>query len=233
MQYRLLLDYNSDVPESVENKYLQKVYELFEKVSDGREHVDDDGIDGNELLGFARLDCVEVFWLFLKERSDHIAQANRSTCEDVDDGKTPVVRMQVKTVDGSLEGFEHDELLKLHPDPTESPFPDLMIFQRTQVHRIDDIAREIFKVMIDGKEYCLKTLYSTTDEDIFLKELTVLRNIPHHANVIALCGAVATEGGRIEGLLTLYINGMPLRCMRSASEDQRSLWKREITDAVL
>lgn len=232
VRYHFVLEYNSNFPESLENRYLQKVYDLYEMV-DRDDFEDGDGVDGVQLLANAQFDCAEVFWPFVKERNDRIARASTSAREDADGGKVSVVRMQVKTVGGSLQAFEHDKLLKLRPDPIENPFSDLRIFQQTQVRRISNIAYEIFKVMVDGGEYCLKTVYATADEDIFLRELTILRSMPRHANVIPLCGVVATEDGRIEGFLTPYINGTSLRCVKSASAKQRILWKREITDAIL
>lgn len=215
---------------------MQKVYDLCETVIDGGDHyyVDGDGVDGVQPLGSVQLGCAEIFWPFVKERYDHIARASRPTREDAVGAKAPGMRIQVKTVDGSLQAFEHDRLLKHRPGPIENPFPDLRIFQRTQVRCVDDIADETFKVSVDGDgEYCLKTVYLTPDEEIFLKGLTILRNMPRHANVIPLSGVMAAEDGRIEGLLTPYINGTSLRYVKSASEEQRNLWKLEITAAIL
>lgn len=233
MRYHLVLEYNFDSLESVENKYLQKVYDLYETVIEGGDYSGRGGVDGIELLGDAQFDCAEVFWPFVKAHSEHLAQARRSTGEEAECRTSSVVRMQVRTVDGSLRASEHDRLLKYCPDPIENPFPDLNIIQQTEVRRLDAIASEIYKVTVDGQEYCLKTVYSTPSEETFLKELTILRNMPRHANVIPLSGVVETEDGRIEGLLTPYINGLPLRAVKSASEEQKNLWKREITEAIL
>ena len=227
VRYHLFLNHNEDFPGSVENKYLQKVYEDFAACHE----VTDDEAD-------AVFDCTDLFWKFIKEHDDRIAYHRRPSSQHVDRWGSPVAKkLQVKTVDdGSLQVIEHDRVYRPYVEPIDNPFPEVRVFQRTQVHRIggtDDrtIGNNVFKVEIEGAEYCLKTVFLGAEETL-LKELTALRNIPSHPNIIPLIGVVATEDQRIDAFLTPYINGTTLNHVTNASDDQKELWKCSITDAI-
>ena len=221
VRYHFFLEYNKIVADCAENKYLQAVTDAW----------DDDGDD--ERIENASYDCLDLFWPFLREDYETRRDKSLPTSEVGQKSKEKfVVKIQVKTVNTSLQATEHDYHLK-YPlvEPVENPFSDVKTFANSDVERLADIAAEIFKVRIHGTEYCLKTVYRST-ERAFLRELKALRSIPCHPNIISLVGVVDAGEGKIDGLVLPYVSGTCLGVLNSVTESQRRKWKQQLTDVL-
>lgn len=223
VRYYLYLEYNEDVPDCVENQYLQRVDDAGE-------------LDDDEASCDKAFDCADLFWDFIEQSHRSQQQTRRESHsvkdKDTDICNTSVVKMQVKTVNGVLKTMPHDRHMKYPPtEPVENPCPDLTVFSKSDIEQVGTIVYEIQRVLIHGTEYCVKTVHRRTEE-CFLAELEKLSDMPSHPNLISLVGVVDAGNGLIDGIVLPYISGKCLQDVSVVTETQRAKWKREIEDAV-
>ena len=217
VRYHLRLEFNDENRHSAENTYLQKCYDAFER--------DDEYLDDYVY------DCLDLFWPFVQENDAARHMKGNSQQEHRTD-EAAVVKIQVKTIGSYLQAVEHQHHFK-YPRvvPVENTFSGLTLFSSAEVERIGEIDYDIYKVMIRGIEYCLKTVYRTS-ESSFTREVEKLQQIGDHSNVVKLIGIVDAGNGRVDGLVLGLISGIPLSDVTALTMSQKEKWKRQISETI-
>jgi tRNA A-37 threonylcarbamoyl transferase component Bud32 len=212
IRYHLLLRYNTAEPECLENMTLDV---LYNSCSLDDEKATNDAVD----------DCLGVLWPFLQ--SDYRLQT----------GVRPdkVVKLQVLTTNGVLHSQYHDHYLEYpRAKAIENCFPGVAVYTSSQVERLNELEMDIFKVRLHGSILCMKTIYRTSRESSFIREVSTLQSCTH-PNIIQLIGLVTAENqeDKVEGMLIEYVeNAQSLRDLPSISAEECERWTSQITDAV-
>jgi len=141
------------------------------------------------------------------------------------------VKVQLKTVG--------TEVVCCSPDPkacvpVDNPCgPEVPVFSKKDLKIVAGVARHIFKVVLpDGSVCCNKEVYRSGHPSGFKCEATMLAGLRPHPNIVALRGVVAAEGGKIDGLLLTWMDGVLLSSLTSASAASVTKWKEQLTLAL-
>ena len=226
--YHLLLEYNKDAMDCMENRFLQRVYDAFVESRARKRGERDTSLQ-------AQLDCLELFWPFVAgrieskgEKPDHAHIAEQKP-------EMSVVKIRLKTVDGLLCALEHDLVLKPVPkEPVANPYSDLRVFAKDEIDCLEEKELGIKKVRIGDSLYCVKTVLRSKNANYFLREIETLRKIPLHPNIVHLVGVTDAGDGKIDGMVLSYLaDAKPLLTLETAVPNaQKSKWKTEVSGAV-
>ena len=140
------------------------------------------------------------------------------------------VKRQLKTVGGEVVCCPPDPKSRV---PVDNPCgPEVPVFAKKDLKIVAGVARHVFKVVLpDGSVCCDKEVYRCDPID-FKYEATMLAGLRPHPNVVALRGVVATEIGKIDGLLLTWMDGVLLSSLTSASAASVTKWKEQLTSAL-
>ncbi|PXF46171.1 hypothetical protein BWQ96_04048 [Gracilariopsis chorda] len=213
--YNVLLEFDENEGDNKINRGLQKIHQGLAQ-RDYR--MMDEGV----------AECFDVILPFLK--ADHEGDLKTGT-----GNKDKEIKMLIKSSNGSPSVNHHDvELAYQYYDhrggAVENPFKHLRVLADSELERLEEDGT-FGKVRFEGKVYFLKKAYQT-DPDSFLREFSILGEMPHHPNVISLHGVTQAGEGKIDGLLTPFIHGRSLSGIKSATAAQKDKWKKHISDAV-
>ena len=227
VRYHLLLEYNEDVMDCTENSRLQRVHNAFKRAENLKRDEPDTSLQ-------EQVDSLELFWPFVAERVECEQGIAEYAHVPEEKSEKSVVRIRLKTIDGSLRALEHDRILKPFPKgPVMNPYCDVHVFAQDEVEYLDEVEEGIKKARIGNGLYCVKTVLRTKG-DSFLKELEKLRKIPRHPNIIHLVGVTDAGGGKIDGMVLPYLaDAKPLHKLGSAVTNVlKRKWKSQIDEAV-
>ena len=226
--YHLLLEYNEDVVDCIENSFLQRVHDAFRESRAMKRGERDTSLQ-------AQLDCLELFWPFVAERIESKQEKPDHAHIAEEKARKAVVKIRLKTVDGSLCALEHDFILKpISREPVANPYSDLRVFAGNEIVYLEEKESGIKKVRIGDSFYCVKTVLRNKNENYFLREIETLRKIPVHPNIVHLVGVTDAGDGKIDGMVLPYLaDAKSLLTLETAvTSAQKSKWKTEISGAV-
>ena len=220
LHYGLLLEFNHKVADCVENALLQELYEALK------------GVDRRPMYQAADK-CGKLFWPFVMD--DYQPRLESGVTTDAIDPlaltKSISYKIQLRTIGGKLQATKRDTELQAGGGWFEKPFADILSVHRSEVEFVEKITNRIFKVKLEGKQYCAKTSFSDT-EHLVLREIKKLHRIPNHPNVIHLSCVLDNGDGKTYGMLMPFFSGGTLSDVQSATESQKSQWKERISKAV-
>lgn len=217
IRYVLLLEYNERYDDCIENTCLSKMYDAVEK-------------DDMELRKKAEGQCMQLFWPFLIEDFGR-RFASSATDDEQKNVSESVVNMQLSTADGALVALEHSQELSNYGEPMKNPFTELKVYEKAEVKEVAKIHNYVSVVEIGGMEYCVKKLRAFA-QDGFFYELSKMRAVSSHPNVMRLCGVVGSGDGFIDGFVMPFISGRALDRIKSATHKEKALWKGKIAEAI-
>ena len=212
-QYHLLLKFNRAEPDCLENNSLKKLQKAMD-VSDDESAVEAEA--GN---------CLEIFWPFVEADYDDRLRSIPSQ------HPTDPIKLQVLTAGGALRTVYHHIDF---PDtkPIEHTFPNVATFHSSDIKRLDEIERNIFKIQLGNSIYCLKTIYRSGDDQSFIREVTCLGKCSH-PNIIRLVGISVDDKDRADGMIIDYVEkARSLRSVDSISSEEYERWRKQMHDAV-
>lgn len=210
-RYHLLLSYNELEPNAAENERLEKLWDAVFR-------------NDHKAIPYAAFDCQDLMWPFI-ESNYRRARETRPT---------EIIKLQVVTTNGLLEARTHERHLQFPPTkPIENCFPNVPTYAPSEVIRLEEIERQVFKVQVRFAVYCMKTVHRTLSETDFIREVSILKQCSH-PNIIQLFGLVEREdSSEIEAMLVEYIDGArKLRDIESISGNEFHRWTSQITEAV-
>ncbi|KAI0567472.1 Protein kinase [Gracilaria domingensis] len=220
--YTLLLEYNVDEKDCVENFLLSKLYHGLEK-------------DEHQLMYPALDDCAKPFWSFILKdyRQRYVPSEDHKPflLHPFSDRALTSIKLQVKTVNGSLQVYEHESELANGPNSFPNVFPNVATFSEQDVDILDKVSSNAFRVRLRQVEYCLKMAWWRRHERLE-KEIEALHQLIGHPNILQLKGLLVDDEKRVLGMLTPFIHGNTLRMVKECGEEQKSKWKAQLLDAI-
>ena len=205
----MLLHFNRDERECPENDLLKNLSKAIDE---------DDDVE----VEYWALECRTLVWSLLKnDYSSHHGTF------------TEVIKLHAKTVNGVLQLLNHDRHLKYPVTGSiDNMFPDIPTFSARDIIHLEEIDCNIFKVQSRRDVYCMKTVHRTGNDNDFIREVSVLQHCSH-PHIIQLLGLVIDEAGKIEAMLTEYVEGaISLRQRESFTSKEIKKWSKQIKEAI-
>ena len=172
-------------------------------------------------------ECRRLIWPLIER--DY---ASHTPSEKTDLSCKPVVKIEGRTVHGTLQAFSHNRKLDYSTHPIPNTFPEIPTFPHTLIHRLERINPEIYKVEYKGQVYCLKTVHSKGGESGLKREISILQQC-QHPNIIALHGIVVNDQKKVEGvLIELIPNAVTLNDIDHFNKEQCLRWISQIQSAL-
>lgn len=218
VRYHLLLTRNREQVDCAENTVLQGLYDAM-----------DVGDPEREEGSIAK--CLDLFWSRIKD--DFAKRGIEASIKyEIADryAEKRVTRIQLRTTeDGDITWTEHSGSLKFpRSDPIDNPWMSYPRFDKSKMRIVEELSPDVLKAEIGGALYCLKL----GPRSSLLREITALAELPSSPNLPHLVGLVNAGDGKVNGLAMALIEGKSLDCIRRATSQQKSTWKREICSAV-
>ena len=89
----------------------------------------------------------------------------------------------------------------------------------------------IFKIRYKDTQYCLKSVHRSSN-NCFIQEVSTLKKCSH-PNVIGLVGVTVNADGKVDGMLTAWIeNARPISEIEIISVEEAAKWIAQIKNAV-
>lgn len=201
LRYHLVLEVNPFERECPENQLLKKLGEAAAE-------------DKDDEIEFWADECRTLLWPLI--RSDYASR------QDVDGA---VIRIQGRTINGTLQPLSHNHHLK-YPltGPIANTFPGVRTYPARDIIRLAELDSNIFKIKLGTNIYCMKTIHRTGNEDNFIREVSILQHCSH-PYIIPLVGLVIDEEERVEAMLLEYIeNAQSVREREQFTQKQCEKW---------
>lgn len=247
-QYELMLEYNVEVHDCVENELMRPFYPNGLEAAADRAR----GWPTVEYPSEALNACSRFF---LRHQSLWIVPADAASVGS-DSGGLPFeplltpYRRQLKTEDGVVRVFVHqfNGVSPFAPQPVRRPLSqrlDIRVYhQQTEVYIVEDLPQfaNLFKVFVREAphvHYLLKQVYRCTDPpSSFEREVTLLAGLPPHPNIVRLHGLVGSRARGpdadvvLDGMLLTLVDGRNLGTFSEATAVQQARWVSDIRRAL-
>src|SRR5204862_6297440 len=84
----------------------------------------------------------------------------------------PLIKIQGKTIGGSLQPLQHNRHLK-YPltNAIKNTFPGVPTFRACDLVHLEELEHDILKVEYRDRTYCMKSVHRTGNEDNFVREV--------------------------------------------------------------
>jgi serine/threonine protein kinase len=210
-RYHLVVEYNHEEDNCVENILMRKVWKALDMAD-------------NEEVDEARDECIDLVWPFML--ADYAKRVGSK--------ETPnrTIKLRAATKDGKVIATDHDFHMEYPPTySVENDYPRVKTVPSTEVKGQETIDDAIFKVKVDAT-YCMKTVHRKLNVKCFQREIKILQDC-FHPNIIRLNALVTDGDDRVEGMLLDYVaNARELGKLESLSGDQYAQWSTQIHDAI-
>lgn len=217
-RYVLLFEFNKELERCAENDCLKRVHEAR----------------GEDVycLRKARFECMKLFFPALEKWYASGGEGGDEERKSSGHGRAREIKIQMKTVDGVLKDFDHDEFIDVCGGPVPNPIPSARVFSRKEIKIVQKVHQHLARVMVGEEEYFMKSM-AWKNEAAGLLEMTRIHRGGWHPNVVTVVGVVGVPGSDgINGFLMPYIDGCPLHKVKGVTVSQRELLKKGIMDAV-
>lgn len=222
VRYCLSLELNEAERNCPENKCLENFYKGCETPY----AVYEERKKREKLIDASIRECLSLFWPFLI--SDYDQRLDETPHAELD-GVKPIFRIQITTVNGVL--CKRQRLSYPPKKSVPNPVVCMSLFAMSEVEILAEVFPHVFKVKVQGSVYCLKTVDRKFPKH-FVDEAKSLAKLPRHKNLIHLVGLLSAGEGMVSGMVLPYIQGVPLRCVTSATTREKEQWKMAITEAL-
>src|SRR3954454_18981145 len=100
--------------------------------------------------------------------------------------------------DGVVFARNHERCIK-YPSTSaiEHDYPNVNTVLSTSVETDEEIVDDIFKVKVDDKTYCLKSVHRNSYESNFQREIRTLRHC-YRPSIISLISLLTDPGGKVK-----------------------------------
>ena len=224
-RYSLLLEYNKGVQDCAENKCLGALDKAM----------DQDFTKGMDLksINKAKNKCMDLFWPFLEKAGQTRVDDAERECKDQTFGREvrSCVKIQLKTVNGSLAAMDHDKALDNRGEPVKNPAPHLPLYHKSRIERLQRCHSFGSKVKIGGAIACLKESRWLAEHELE-GEMKRLEVAGKHPNILSILGALDAGNGKVKGFLSPFIEGVMLDKIKEASSKEKETWKEAFSDAI-
>ena len=204
------LDINKAVESCEENEVLRHAQATIDD--------EDELNDRTEASDLALHACRKLFFPFIAQLVQVTEGPSAlSAVDGIVPSKDGAYRVQLRTINGVLGAVSHDTDAHELPDPprpVRDPAPQVPKVSANMVRVVKKVAFGMAIVSVGGKQHFLKQVYSGVVRQEFIREATVLSQLPLHDRVVTLVGLVVLPDGNVDGMLLELIDGVTLEAWR-------------------